>query len=303
MNKDQKQLKCLKSSVLSRIESDHVCPKSRLFFRSRECMVWFLWLLSVIFGAFAVAVTLYVLMNNQYSLYEATHDNLFTFVIEVLPFLWVGIFGLMTFVAIYNLRHTSRGYRYPVSVILASSLVLSLAGGSALQLFGFGYSIDHRLGKSMPMYVSQEKLEERVWQMPTEGRIIGKQVFTTLRPTSTIIFEDVTGQRWQVMVDELEAYDMELLASKGKIKLLGRVLDEKVFKFHACGVFPQMIGQDMTMDNLSQERQRFIDRVYKLADKAKNQPSFDEGNAWSGLNLPPDSICANIKPVRDMAGQ
>jgi hypothetical protein len=91
--------------------------------------VWFLWFFSVLFGALAVAVTLYVLMNHQYALYEATHNNLFTFIIEVLPFLWLFIFGLMTLVAIYNLRHTSRGYRYPVSVILASSLLLSLAGG------------------------------------------------------------------------------------------------------------------------------------------------------------------------------
>ena len=301
MNKNEKQSKSLKSSVLSRIESDQVCPKSRLFFQSRECSVWFLWLLSVIFGAFAVAVTLYVLMNNQYSLYEATHDNFFTFLVEVLPFLWVGIFGLMTFVAIYNLRHTSRGYRYPVSVILASSLVLSLAGGSALQLFGLGYTIDHMLGKSMKMYVSQEKLEERVWQMPEDGRLIGNQVFATLSPTSTIIFEDVTGQRWQVMIDELEAYDIELLAKEGKIKLLGKVLDENIYKFHACGAFPQMVGEDMNMNKMSQERQRFVDRVYKLADKAKKPPAFDEGNAWSALNLPPDSVCSHIKPVRNMA--
>jgi hypothetical protein len=262
--------------------------------------VWFLWLLSVVFGAFAIAVTLFVFMNHQYALYEATHDNLFTFVVEVLPFLWLMVFGLMTFVAIYNLRHTARGYRYPISIILASSLVLSLAGGAALQLFGMGYSIDHLLGQNMKMYVSQEKLEERIWQMPTEGRLIGKQVFTTLSPTSTIIFEDAAGERWQVTISELDAYEIELLVSQDRIKLLGKVINESVRKFHACGAFPQMVGKEMTMDKLSQERQRFIDRVYKFADKRHDSPTFDEGDVWSALSLPPDSVCATIKPVRNM---
>jgi len=263
--------------------------------------VWFLWFLSVVFGALAVAVSLYVLMNHQYSLYEATHDNLFTFVVEALPFLWLLVFGLMTSVAIYNLRHTANGYRHPVSVILASSLVLSLAGGSALQLFGFGYSVDNLLGKNMKMYMSQQKQEEKMWQMPAEGRLVGKQIFTTLSPTSTIIFEDVSGQRWQVIVNELEEYDMNLLKSEAKVKLLGKVVNSSVYKFHACGTFKQILGKDKTMDNMSQERQRFVERIYKLSDQKKTRPDFDKGEAWSALNLPPDSICSNIRPVVNMA--
>jgi hypothetical protein len=240
-------------------------------------------------------------MNHQYALYEATHNNLFTFIIEVLPFLWLFIFGLMTLVAIYNLRHTSRGYRYPVSVILASSLLLSLAGGSALQLFGLGYSIDHMLGKSMKMYVSQEKLEEKIWQLPTEGRLIGRQVFSTLSPTTTVIFEDIKGQRWNVVVSELEGYDIELLASKDKVKLLGKVINKDFYVFHACGAFPQMVGQDMSLEKMNQERQRFIERIYKFADLSPKRPTADQGETWSSLSLPPDSVCANIKPVRNMA--
>lgn len=300
MKSDQQKTKCLKSSVLSRIESDHMCPKSRLFFRSRECFVWFLWLFSVLFGALAVAVTLFVVMNHQYALYEATHDNLFTFVVEVLPYLWLIIFGLMTLVAIYNLRHTARGYRYPVSVILVSSVVLSLAGGAALQLFGLGYSVDHILGKSMKMYVSQEKLEERIWQMPSEGRLMGIKLPSTPGSTSTIVFKDLEGIEWYVSVGELEPYDNELLARQELVKLLGRVIDESSRQFHACGVFPQMVGKDMTMDKMSQERQRFVERVYRLADKRKDINTYSEGSDWSDISLSPGSICATIKPVRDM---
>ena len=69
---------------MSRIGCGEVSPRSRRFFQTRECAVWVLWLISVVVGALAVAVTFFVLNHRQYALYEATHENFFTFMVEVL---------------------------------------------------------------------------------------------------------------------------------------------------------------------------------------------------------------------------
>ncbi len=79
----------LKQTVLARIDQENVCPRGRWLFHSRECVVWTLWLVTVLVGALAVAVSLFVIAQRQYALYEATHDNFLTFLVTVLPYLWI----------------------------------------------------------------------------------------------------------------------------------------------------------------------------------------------------------------------
>lgn len=291
----------LKDALLQRIEEDNVCPHSRLFFRSRECFVWSLWLISVVIGAFAVAISLFVVTHRQYELYEATHENFFTFIVEALPYLWLITFGVMAYAAIYNLRHTKHGYRYPVSVIILSSAVLSFAGGSTLQMFGFGYSVDDLLGKNMDMYMSQSKLEQKLWQVPEEGRLLGQQVVQTVEPTIVVVFKDISGQRWRLDVSDLSERDLELLASRNQVRLLGTTTDSTLRTFHACGAFPWMVEPKVTRQQMIHERDEFIKKVYShMHASADLVPHRDFGEPQSGEVKPVESLCSSIAAVRRM---
>lgn len=294
----QQSRKPLKDSLFEQIETDQVSPRPRLFFQGRECMVWSLWFLSVVIGALAVAVSVFVVTHLQYELYEATHENFLTFMVEVLPYLWIIVFGIMVYVAVYNLQHTKRGYRYPLWIILASSIVLSFAGGSALQFFGFGYTIDNLLGNQMSIYTSRDKLEQRLWQMPNDGRLVGKQVFGTLSPTTTVIFEDVAGKRWNMDVSELQARDVQLLASEQTVRLLGKVKESKFNVFHACGAFPLMIEKEVTMADMLAERNAFIERVNQHIVQAEKRFISQEAQASATTSQPMESVCANIAAFR-----
>lgn len=301
MNKQEKSEPTLKETLMNRIESENVCPRSRVFFRCRECFVWTFWLVSVIVGALAVAVSLFVMMHHQYALYEATHHNFLTFIVETLPYLWLIVFVAMSLFAIYNLRHTKKGYRYPVWVILASSVVASFAGGSVLQFLGFGYTIDRVLGENMAMYMSQAKQERQLWQMPEDGRLIGRQVLTTTIPTSTVIFEDSTGVRWTLNVSELTQMDLDLLATEREMRLLGTTTDLAAKRFFACGAFPWVLDKPMKMQELSAERQTFIDRVYDHKHRAEARLAELEEEAFAvSVERREDMMgtCARIAPVR-----
>jgi hypothetical protein len=241
------------------------------------------------------------MVHHQYAFYEATHDNFLTFVVETLPYLWLIVFVAMSLFAIYNLRHTMHGYRYPVWVILASSVVLSFAGGSAMQLLGFGYTVDRVLGENMNMYMSQQKQERKLWQAPEDGRLVGRQVLSTLVPTSTIIFEDIQGVRWTLSVEELTPMDLQLLASEKNIKLLGTTSDTTTRRFHACGAFPWMLDKPMKSDELSAERQAFIERVYQHKSKAEERLAQLEQETFGEVSQSRRemmSLCAQIAPVR-----
>lgn len=292
MKQDSEQQN-LKERLFERIEMDHVCPRSRWFFHSRECVVWSLWLLSVVIGAFAVAVSFFVVMHSQYAFYEVTHDNFLTFLVEVLPYLWIIAFGVMVLVAVYNLRHTKRGYRYSVMTIVGSSVIVSVGGGIGLHMLGLGYSLDRELGMWMPVYKSQVAQERELWQAPGEGRLIGRQV--AVGATNTVMFEDVTGTEWELDVAAMNETDLAILATKNEVRVLGLLATTGAPYFSGCGAFPWMLHKPMPKEVLSKERERFLERVYELGHTPDDRLVLLKERAISNPNG-----CASLPAVRRM---
>jgi hypothetical protein len=266
--KVQKNTSC-KDSVMSRIECGEVCQRSKVFFRTRECAVWALWAVSVIVGALAVSVTLFVLTHSQYALYEATHDNFLTFMAEVLPLVWIIVFAAMAGLGVYELRRTKRGYKYPLWQIFASSVVLSLAGGAALQFFGLGYATDHMLGIHMNMYNSQEKIEKRMWQNPHRGRLVGQAEEAFVPPATGVRFKDLEGKVWQASVQDLSKDELELLSGMQPVRMFGIVMDEQSALFHPCHVFIHKSPNEHSLRDLKQERMEFISKVARVKEIAR----------------------------------
>ena len=286
-----------KGSVMSRIGCGEVSPRSRRFFQTRECAVWTLWAISAAVGALAVAVTLFVITFRQYELYEATHENFFTFMVEVLPFLWIVVFGLMVFVGVYELRHTKRGYRYPLWQIFGSSMVLSLAGGAALHLFGFGYSTDHMLGQLMHMYNSQEKIEEKMWQAPDEGRLLGRFGEPASPPSTLVRFTDVSGNEWKVNIDELSDKEKGLMRKDEVVRLIGQVTDGDLGVFYSCGAFLWSLDKPMPREDMRAAREEFMLKMegYKeRSERMANKMKGEDDNDTSEIETP----CGEIEPVR-----
>lgn len=301
---EQTSVSC-KDKVMSRIECEGICPRSKTFFKTRECAVWALWAVSVVVGALAVAVTLFVIAHRQYALYEATHDNFLTFMVEALPYLWIVMFALMVGVAVYNLRHTKGGYRYPLWQIFGSSMVLSLAGGATLHVFGFGYFIDHELGEQMRMYTSQEKMEMRMWQNPEDGRLLGKVSAVPLpsEAPGVVTFTDVSGKDWKVDVSDLAPHELDLLTKEENVRLIG-VMTEGDMLFHSCGAFPWLLDKPAKREDLEAARVAFEDKLHsyeeRLEEKMPQLRGIDDENEEKEKNVEDDSLCANSMPVKRM---
>ena len=292
----------LKKTVLQRIEDEAVQPHSRLYFQSRECAVWAMWLLSVLVGALAVAVSVFVVHQQQYALYEATHTNAFTYIVEVLPYLWFFVFILMVYAAVYNVRHTKHGYRYSVWFIVVSSLVVSFLFGSALQYLGMGTRIDAILGKNLQMYISQTGYEQQLWQSPEEGRLFGRHYLATVQPTSTVVFADMHGKPWRINVSELTEVDRVLLRSAEPVRLLGKLTNETVPIFHACAVFSWSGSQSITAAQLRSEREKFQSRIENHARKITTHRELQRtGAPLASTTLPVRSVCATMPLVRQTA--
>lgn len=281
----------LKSQILNRIESDSLCPRSRLAYNSRECAVWGLWFLTVLIGAIAVAISLFVIMQRQYSFYEATHETFLSFVFEFIPYLWFTIFSLMVLLAVYNLRHTKTGYRYPLGQIFASSIVLSLAGGALLHLAGVGFSLDKQIGLLADNYQSQEKIEMRLWQQPNEGRLVGVLVSPTNQiPSNSVLFEDIEGVRFETSIEELQEADIDLLVGGGRVRVLGQIQSTEPPHFHACAVFPWVYEHEYSVSELSP----MLNNMRQRVSRQKNKFLAEEG-PFSDANKDLGVRCADMK--------
>jgi len=256
------------SAVLQRLETDKVQPRSRLFFQSKECVIWTVWFFSLLVGAVAVAVTLYISMSVPYTIYEATHNNLLTALISALPFVWILVFISTVYLALVNLRRTKHGYRYRVYTVLAGSILLSVFAGAALQTVGGGYVLDQTIGEMIAVYPSYEQQQYTAWQEPGEGRLIGTLLpyenGTSTEETSNepeFVFADMHQELWQIDTSELRQNDIELLHTVGEqeVRLLGTSTSPGVFK--VCGVFPWEPGLALSREHLDQNRESFIEIV------------------------------------------
>jgi hypothetical protein len=264
-------------------------------------VVWLLWFVSVLVGALAIGVMLFLLKYRQYALYEATHDNFITFAIAAVPYLWIITFTLLAVLAIYNLRHTKRGYRYPLWTLILSSIALSVVGGSIMHLGGQGYVLDRYLGEQLSMYTSQVKHEKKLWQQPADGRLLGQAVLATVAPTSTIIFEDSLGGRWRVEIADLSDGELQLLNSKELVRMFGQPLNLSAKVFHACGVFPWLLNAAMPGKQLAYERQAFLDKSMLYINEAERRTADKEMQLKldrDSSEVEEDSLCIEMMPVK-----
>lgn len=289
----------LKDCVMGRIESEAILPRPKLFYTTRELTVWSLWILSIVIGAFAVAVVSFVLTHHEYALYEATHENFTTFIFEALPYLWFITFGFMALVAVYNLKHTKHGYRYPLWQIFGSSMVLSLAGGSVLYIFGFGYTIDHVLGRQVPMYISQEKHDATVWENPEEGRLLGSVEKPLTPPETMITFTDSKGNDWKLDTTELSDEERTLLIGHNQVRLLGVIADGKAKIFYSCGVFPWLLDKPASRSDFEATRKEFEMKMRGFEEKAE---SLISSSSAADEQAGKESPCGKLESVHRMGG-
>lgn len=290
----------LAESVLERISNEQVVPCSKWQVRCSEYSVWLLWGTTVAFGALSVAVMLFVGGHASYALHEATHTSVVSFFVEVMPYIWIGVFGVMALLAYVNFRHTKHGYRYQVHHILLSSIAFSVLGGLFLHAFNVGAIIDDQFGKRMATYPSMEKKELQLWQDAAAGRLVG--TFMEMDETDSLyMFTDTAGARWHIETVELRDRDRQLLSSGNTVRVLGTTTDAVAAKFYACGVFPWMFDKKTSLSEMREDRKEFVDKMYEHMESGQRTAALERETYDNPAKKPfADGKCAELAAVKRM---
>lgn len=182
--------------LVEKIKLDNLTPKPRWQFLLKDYAIWLSGALSLLMGAAAVAVMIYLVQYNDWDLIAHTRQSFAEYVLLTLPYFWLAFLALFIFILNYNLRHTGRTYRYPWTVIAGVSALASLLLGSLLYAAGWGSKIDDVLGAKLPIYDQVINRHVIYWNHPEEGRLAG--VVAEIFENGEIAIIAPDGRRWQV---------------------------------------------------------------------------------------------------------
>lgn len=162
--------------VMTKIETEQIKTYSRVWFVAHDVVFWACWFVSALFGALALAVTLYVLTSLDAKVYLITHNSVFTYILDVLPYVWMLSFVGMCIIAHINLRRTPHGYRYSAWLLVVLNMSITIILAILLFATGLGKFLDDRAATYVPHYKSTAARQELRWFSPQDGLLIGEVV-------------------------------------------------------------------------------------------------------------------------------
>ena len=188
--------KNLDNLVFDRIKEGHIAPKPKWHFLLKDSVVWVLGVLALLIGMVATSVTMYLLAYNDWTVYEEMSESFLSVVILSMPYFWLIIFALFIVVVYYNIKHTKKGYKLSLPIIIVVCVSASLLGGGFLFAAGAGQAIDDVLSEKISIYHKVLNPHADMWNMPSEGRLAGLVVRKI--DDSNFILVDIRRREWEL---------------------------------------------------------------------------------------------------------
>jgi len=215
------------NKLVDRIKQEKISPYPRWRFLLKAYMVWVAGALALICGSLAVTVMIYLLRFNNWEIRENTHKSLGEFILLTMPYFWFIFLGLFIFILYLNIKHTKKGYRYPVWLIALAAILASIVIGSLLSLTNLGERIDNIFGSKAPFYDRVINRQMHFWSQPEEGRLTG--LVQTVSSSKSFLIIDPQGRSWEVFSLNRE-FPLELLSQGIPLNLIGEINESGQFE-------------------------------------------------------------------------
>ncbi len=215
-------------SVLNRIKKEDIKPKSRLSFLIKNYSIWFFGVLSLLVGSLAFSVLIYMEKNNDWQFYKRFNDSLVKFIFTTLSYFWLIAFIIFIVIAYYNLKHTKKGYKHTMSLVISGSLTLTMVLGIVFYNLGISKLIDDELAERTSIYPRFINPRVNMWMQPEKGMLTGAVFY--IQDPEVFVLKDLRGKDWNVNYNQAVIFPEVQLVEGEKINLLGKQLGQMLFE-------------------------------------------------------------------------
>lgn len=217
------------NSIIERIAAEHIQPKKAWGFWVGNAALWAVGTVMVFVGAIATAIAIHMVRTQDWGLFSQGSGNLAEFAIKSLPYFWIIIFVLFILLAELVLRHTKRGYRWTIGMLVPSVIGISIMVGYCAYALGLGKTIDTSLEEHVGVYGRLLVPRHSAWIAPDHGRLAGKVIGLDTSARFTIITID--GQQWLVEAGSADFVDDDdVLAVNVRVRMIGHVTASHGFR-------------------------------------------------------------------------
>lgn len=221
----------IEEKILDKISNEKIGPKPKWEFLLKNSYFWILGAITTLLGATSVAASIFVVRNIRWELYLATHDNMFIFAIEFIPYLWIILFGIFLAFSYKLIRKTNHGYKYHLPIIAGVIVLMSVVLGIIFADIGIGEVFDDGFGNRIPLHRGIEMHNQMLWNNPEDGLLVGE----IEKMDDKFYLENIKGDRWELVTSHLDQISVDRLESGKIVQVVGMTKDDM---FYICGVVP-----------------------------------------------------------------
>jgi len=218
----------LPQKILKTIQSKDIKPKAKWKFVIKNILVWTASIISLILSSLAVSIVIYLVKNSDWDLYPRLAGGLLRFIMMALPYFWLGFLVIFILLMYYNFKHTKKGYKYKLGIIILVSILGSLFIGILFYNIGVAEAVEDSLFQKIPVYRKFLNPKARMWTNPPKG-FLGGQIIS-IDADDEIRVMDFKKREWQVIDGEIFKQQREMLVPGKYIKVLGEPLEDNQFK-------------------------------------------------------------------------
>jgi hypothetical protein len=209
----------LERKILARLTQQKLAPTPAYVFLTKRSVFWALAILSVLLGAVASAILLFIISDYLATGWRVLDNIQFNEVLVSIPAVWVLVMAALTVSATVALRHTRRGYRFTLQKLAMWVVITSIALGTLLHFVHAGQLMHDQLFQRFAIYRAWTYVPFAEWSRPDQGFLGGTVI---KQPDAEhVLLQDFQQQLWTVDVSTAVNEVDEPLIEEGDIAVEG----------------------------------------------------------------------------------
>ncbi|MBI4778904.1 hypothetical protein HY797_00435 [Candidatus Falkowbacteria bacterium] len=231
--------KNFEEELLHKIEAEKIQPKPRWRFLLKDYVIWSMGILALFLGAISMSLIFYMSRYNDLEVYARSGGRFWEKLLLLIPTFWLICLAVFILAVVYNIKHTKKGYRYPLFLIVLGIISASVILGGIFYAVGFGEKIDDSFSRHAPFYDRLINPRIDFWSQPENGRLMG--LIISRADNDVYILANREMEEWKVLTkDAKQAPGAELKVGR-PARFMGKVQAER--EFIAAEILPMMPGK------------------------------------------------------------